>query len=328
MKVVDFDGTVLDATFSVLPFEQGAISLDYESSGGSHRGEPSHRNHQYRQGLNVLFRRLQSLNATIPEIRIETGTARSLPVEKQRIVIPNRSFPVVLSSVANVDEFRQEISRYGRKVGQGTAGSSKGGSSRRLRIFLSGVPTDQAELEWHLVGRGAEADAAVVATVVGMAAGKSREGQGFLVSQAVRKIIEEYAVAWATRHYQAEGWVVQDVGSTESFDLLCNREGMSERHVEVKGTTGIGETVILTRNEVLHAREWHPNVDLFVVTEIRVAGRETDNPIASGGLGHTCINWQPSDESLTPVGYEYVTSLGTQRAITSWKPVERTHLGG
>ena len=77
MKVVDIDGAILDATFSVLPLEGGIISLDYESSGGSHRGEPSHRNHHYRQGLNVLFQRLQSINAVIPEIRIETGTARS-----------------------------------------------------------------------------------------------------------------------------------------------------------------------------------------------------------------------------------------------------------
>jgi hypothetical protein len=138
------------------------------------------------------------------------------------------------------------------------------------------VPTDQAELKWVLAGKGAEADGAAVATVVSTAAGKSRGGQGFLVSQAVRQIIEEYAVAWAVRFYQAEGWAVEDVGSTESFDLRCTREGVNERHVEVKGTTGIGETVILTRNEVLHAHEWHPNVDLFLVTEIRVEGRPTD----------------------------------------------------
>lgn len=320
MKVVDLDGTVLDATFSVLPLEHGVISLDYESSGGSHRGEASHRNHHYRQGLNVLFQRLQSMNAVIPEIRIETGTARTLPVEKQRIVIPDRPFPVALASVDNIEEFRQEISRYGREVGQATAGASKGGSSRRLRIFLSGVPTDQAELEWQLAGQGAEADASAVATVVKMAAGRSRGGQGFLVSQAVRKLVEEYAVAWAIRHYEAQGWTVQDVGSTESFDLRCTREDAKERHVEVKGTTGIGETVILTRNEVAHAREWHPNVDLFVVTEIRVEGRDSDKPTACGGCAHVCLDWQPAEEALTAVGYEYFTDLcGT--ASAAWKQV-------
>ncbi len=317
MKVVDFDGTILDATFSVLPMEGEVISLDYESSGGSHRGEPSHRNHHYRQGLNILLQRLQLMNAVIPEIRIETGTARSLPVEKQRIVIPNRPFPVALVAVANLDEFRQEISRYGREVGQAAAGASKGGSSRRLRIFLTGVPTDQAALESQLSGRGVEADAGAVATVINMAAGRSRRGQGFLVSSVTRKIVEEYAVAWAIRHYEAQGWIVHDVGSTESFDLRCTRDGTTERHVEVKGTTGIGETVILTRNEVLHAREWHPNVDLFVVTEIRVEGRESDKPAACGGRAHMCSNWQPAEESLIPVGYEYLTDLGNK-----WQQLE------
>jgi hypothetical protein len=281
-----------------------------------------HRNHQYRQGLNVLFQRLKSISAVILEIRIETGTARPLSVEKQRIAIPNRPFPVALASVADVDEFRQEISRFGREVGQATAGASKGGSSRRLRIFLSGVPIDQAELEWVLAGRGAEADAAAVATIVSMAAGRSRRGQGFLVSQAVRKIIEEYAVAWAMRHYQAEGWGVQDVGSTESFDLRCTREGANERHVEVKGTTGIGETVILTRNEVLHANERHPDVDLFVVTEIRVEGRDGDQPTACGGIAHVCCDWRPAEEALTAVGYEYLTDLSNQSALVAWKSVE------
>ena len=322
MKVVDFDGAILDATFSILPLEAGIISLDYESSGGSHRGAPSHRNHHYRQGLNVLLQRLQSLNAVIPEIRIETGTARFLPVEKQRIVIPNRPFPVALAAVANMDELRQEISRYGREVGQEAAGSSKGGSSRRLRIFLTGVPTDQAALEWQLAGRGVEVDAAAVATVVNMAAGKSRGGQGFLLSQAVRKVIEEYAVGWAIRHYETQGWIVQDVGTTESFDLRCTRDGMAERHVEVKGTTGIGETVILTRNEVRHAREWCPNVDLFIVTEICVEGRDSDKPAACGGQARICNNWQLAQESLTSVGYEYFTDLGNKSTLNVWKPVE------
>ncbi|MFM7866472.1 MAG: hypothetical protein ACKPHU_19870, partial [Planctomycetaceae bacterium] len=98
MKVVDFDGSMLDATFHVIPPEDGIISLDYESSGGSHRDAIARRNHQYREGLNVLFTRLQSMNAVITEIRIETGKARFLPAAEQRIVIPNRAFPVSLAS--------------------------------------------------------------------------------------------------------------------------------------------------------------------------------------------------------------------------------------
>jgi hypothetical protein len=39
MKVIDFDGTVLDATFSVQPPEGGVVSVVFESSGG-HEGGP------------------------------------------------------------------------------------------------------------------------------------------------------------------------------------------------------------------------------------------------------------------------------------------------
>src|SRR5256885_263755 len=111
MKVVDFDRTVLDATFLVLPPEDGAASLVFESSGG-HGGGPTPRTLQYRQGLNVLLQRLKLLDAIVPEVRVETARTRLLPVEQQRIAIPHRAFPVALASVSDVDAFRLEISRY------------------------------------------------------------------------------------------------------------------------------------------------------------------------------------------------------------------------
>ena len=74
MKVVGFDGTVLDATFSVQPPEHDVISVVFESSGG-HEGGPNPRNLQYRQGLNVLLRRLGLMNAIVLEIRVESKLA-------------------------------------------------------------------------------------------------------------------------------------------------------------------------------------------------------------------------------------------------------------
>jgi hypothetical protein len=82
MKVVDFDGALLYATFSVQPPEHGMVSVVFESSGG-HEGGPNPRNLQYRQGLNVLLQRLQLMNAVIPEIRVETSRTRLLPVEQR-----------------------------------------------------------------------------------------------------------------------------------------------------------------------------------------------------------------------------------------------------
>jgi hypothetical protein len=321
MKIVDFDGTVLDATFSVQPPDRGVASVVFESSGG-HEGGPNPRNLQYRQGLNVLLQRLQRINAGIAELRVETERTRLLPLEQQRVVIPGRTFPVALSAVGDVNEFRKEISRYGRKVGQSPEKAAEGGgSSRRLRIFLTGVPTDQAAIERLLAGEGIEADTDSVAAVVEMAAGRSRgSGQGFLVSQAVRKVVEVYATDRAARYYRSQGWVVADVSASQSYDLRCTR-GSEDLHVEVKGTTSSGETLILTRNEVTHAKKSHPNVALFVVTDIRIDGRESDHPVASGGVARVWHNWFPAEEKLTPVGYVYATGLGGTAAPAPWMSV-------
>jgi hypothetical protein len=199
--------------------------------------------------------------------------------------------------------------------------AESGGSSRRLKLFLTGVQTEQSIIERLLAGEGIDAETDAVAKVVEIAAGKSRGGgQGFLVSCAVRKTVEMYAVNCAIKYYRNHGWEVADVGATESYDLRCTR-GSDEHHVEVKGTTGLGESVILTGNEVAHAREWHPAVDLFIVTEIHIDGRESDHPVVSRGAAHVWCNWVPDDANLTPVGYFYSTGLGEPYASASWARV-------
>lgn len=73
---------------------------------------------------------------------------------------------------------------------------------------------------------------------------------------------------------------VDDVSKTQSYDLACRRNSEA-LHVEVKGTTGLGEKVLLPRNEVTHARQQHPNVALFVVHGINLS--TTNPPEVSGG---------------------------------------------
>jgi hypothetical protein len=292
INIVDNDGTVLDATFSVL-YGDDQLSVVYESSGGR-AGGPNPRNLQYRRGLNVLLRRLQQLDAVIDEIRVESERTRLLPVDQQRVRIENRSFPLPLAGLGDVEDLRREISRYGRKVGQSPEKAiQSGGSSRRLRIFISGVSLDAQTLERQVAGSGIDAESPAVEAVVEIAAGRARgDGQGFLVSQAVRKAVESYAVAWAMRHYTSQGWTVDDVGLTESYDLDCTRSP-DRLHVEVKGTTTRGEKIILTSNEVAHARTWHPNVELFLVSDIEVYESDTDHPVPSGGTARVWSRWMP-----------------------------------
>jgi hypothetical protein len=90
---------------------------------------------------------------------------------------------------------------------------------------------------------------------------KRRTGQGFRVSPELRKKIEDYAMKKAQEHYISHGWTVQDVSKPESYDLHCVK-GNQELRVEVKGTTSDGREVLLTPNEVSHAREAYPQVAL------------------------------------------------------------------
>ncbi len=92
-----------------------------------------------------------------------------------------------------------------------------------------------------------DADEAGIAVLV-----RGRAGQGFANDIAVRRAIERHAVDSACRHLRTEGWTVDDVGDTESFDLRCTRDG-EQLHVEVKGTTSAGASVMVTINEVRHA---------------------------------------------------------------------------
>lgn len=98
---------------------------------------------------------------------------------------------------------------------------------------------------------------------VARAAGRTRRKPRRRLSRAEIVAIETLAVRRATDLFESEGWTTEDVGSSASYDLRC-RMGDRRLHVEVKGTTSRGEKIVLTRNEVAHARGTDATVALFV----------------------------------------------------------------
>lgn len=121
-----------------------------------------------------------------------------------------------------------------------------------------------------------------------------------------RKAIELRAVAMAISYFEARGWAVEDVGSGASYDLRCTK-GERSLHVEVKGTTSRGKKVLMTRNEVHHARGTDAELALYVLSGVAVDGAE--EPSASGGTERVLDPWQIEDSALDPVGYEYTLPL-------------------
>jgi hypothetical protein len=122
-------------------------------------------------------------------------------------------------------------------------------------------------------------------------------------SAAERRAIELRAMALAEEHYRDQGWSVIDVSSRESFDLLCERDE-EELHVEVKGTTSNRPQVVLTANEVTHAR-MHPRVAMVWVSGIVVEGAE-EPPVATGGDITLIDPWNLDDGTLEALSYAYV----------------------
>lgn len=133
-------------------------------------------------------------------------------------------------------------------------------------------------------------------------AGASSEGQGYENFSKRRKAIEAHAMGKAINYYMRHGWTVTDVSRRRSYDLHCTR-GQQILHVEVKGTASRGDIVLLTRNEVEHARGAYPSVALFVVAGIRIS--RGDHPHAAGGRVLRSEPWDIRTGELTALAYQY-----------------------
>jgi len=91
----------------------------------------------------------------------------------------------------------------------------------------------------------------------------SNRGQGFGLSQPQKKAVELCAMEKATKIYENQGWKILDKSATKPYDLLAIK-GKERKFIEVKGTTGEGESVVLTHGEVKHAND-HLNESVLVV---------------------------------------------------------------
>lgn len=196
---------------------------------------------------------------------------------------------------------RLELTRRQSPIGRRPGARGPGNRTRRMRMVVD-VPepvadpdTLRARLTHGLAAR-VDPDEIAIAVVV-----RGRAGQGVTSDAASRRAIERHAVDAAFRRLRAETWTVEDVGDTESYDLRCTRDG-EELHVEVKGTTSDGGSVLITSNELRHARTY-PRVALFVVAAIEVERDANGHPRARGGFERLIDPWLPADQDLKALAF-------------------------
>jgi Domain of unknown function (DUF3883) len=298
VKVVQDDGVVLDATFTINPGPPA--SLLFEAAGGS--GGRA-RNRDYHEGLITLLGRMGHMGLTVAEIRVESSVTAKLLAEDQRVRLNRHRLPLSMAKVTDYRDLKADISTAAREPGA-RAGAASGGSSRNLRIVFDGGGLADDRIAERLVGDGATDEQRAMAALVDIAAGRRSRGQGFLVSATARRAVEAHAMQLARTELGAEGWSITDVSLQKPCDLECTSADGRELHVEVKGTTTPGGSVIVTPGEVRHALSAHPNTLLFVVHSISLSGQEGEFA-ATGGAVVRIDGWAEMDAQFTPIAFTY-----------------------
>jgi hypothetical protein len=131
----------------------------------------------------------------------------------------------------------------------------------------------------------------------------SNSRASFGLSAAENKVIEKHAVALAIEYLSSLGYgKIQDVGDSESFDLIAETS-LRTLKVEVKGSTGPANNVILTKNEVFLQKNSFPDNGLLIVSNIELTN--SDSLSASGGEIRFISPWNIDDSALTPISYDY-----------------------
>jgi hypothetical protein len=136
--------------------------------------------------------------------------------------------------------------------------------------------------------------------------GRSSNGTGYLSDTELRHALERHAVDWTLDHFDQLGYLVDDVGATNPFDILAVGE-TDELHIEVKGSSGTSTTVELTAGEVRQASgsEDYQSV-LVVVDEIAWERDPQGIVVTSGGRSRIWHDWRPTDERLDPTQFRYL----------------------
>lgn len=125
-------------------------------------------------------------------------------------------------------------------------------------------------------------------------------GQGRGLSPGERKLVELHAMGVARQWLKDNDYEFNDVSLSKPFDFEASKNGRVYI-VEVKGTTGTGESILLTKNEVAAHRSWFPDNLLIVISEITLSD---DRTRPSGGRVRVVAPWQIEASELIAITYE------------------------
>ncbi|MET3497094.1 DUF3883 domain-containing protein [Variovorax boronicumulans] len=296
MQVADDSGNFLDASVSLTSDANGIASITFESQGGG-------RNMSYIKAHDLVISRLVKMSATLIDSVVASWNTRNLNEEQRRFFVPGKTYPFHLASSLDGVGLARMLRRGAAEVGRREGATGPGNRAKRVQIRFSVdllASRPPLWLEEQLIAPAGALDVGAV-----LAAARPRSAglrPNYMQDTAARKAVEMRAMHVAIEDLRTEWDHVADVSATESFDVLC-RSGNAELRVEVKGTTSDGATIVLTRNEVLHAREHHPHVALYVVARIDLKLRN-GIAVAEGGILTKRRPWNVIDFELVPLSFQ------------------------
>ena len=129
-----------------------------------------------------------------------------------------------------------------------------------------------------------------------------RNGQGRGLTGPERKLIEKEAMHRAELWLTEQGFEFENVSAGESCDFRAQRNG-EEWVIEVKGTRGGPDSVLLTAKEVAVHRSCHPRNALLIVYGIVLSWDGTK--VLRGGSLVPYAPWALDVNRLEPIGYKY-----------------------
>jgi hypothetical protein len=261
MQVYDAKGRRLDANVEIKRHSDGP-RIVFESQGPG-------RNKDYITAFDIVLSRLAGLSATLRDATVVSKQTRHLSHLQKRLLIDDQRYPIKLAAAGEGLAAARALRRAAAAAGRSRAARGGGNPTKRVEIRFTIPRRRRAPVAWltrQLLKPTSPDDELAVEDYIRPRARSSGQGRG--LTQEERRIVELYAMRHAEEHYVRQGWHVEDVSSTRrSLDLLCTRKSR-KLHVEVKGTTGYGNEILLTHTEVRRAREYFPNVALFVLAEV------------------------------------------------------------
>lgn len=140
--------------------------------------------------------------------------------------------------------------------------------------------------------------------------------QGFVSNAKIRRLVEEYAMTTAKQELCKLGFEnIRRTAEYKCYDYICERDDVTF-YVEVKGTQTTGESIILTKNEVEHAKHFQNNSIFIIVRSIKVEPKG-DSSDVSQGTPDVHNPWILDLESVQPTHFKWSPPIASPPMYSS-----------